>query len=296
VGAATNTDADVERDRSMRLPDGRDLAYTDLGPSHAPVVMYFHGAPSSRLDLALLGLEATLAELDVRVVSPDRPGYGRSAPQPGRRLEDWPADVAALAEHLGLRRFVVLGVSSGGPYSVVCAACLPGRVASAGVVGGVTDMAWPGGWDGLDENEAALMRIGDESQAAAWCEERYGSDGARFVEGFGDLPAGDAMFLEDETTATALATTVGEAFRQGVSGYAQDITVQGRAWAFDTSAIIAPVRILHGEVDSMVPIAHARHTAEMITGADLVTLPGHGHLSILAEIPQLCADLVAPLR
>jgi pimeloyl-ACP methyl ester carboxylesterase len=296
VGAATNTDADGERDRSMRLPDGRDLAYTDLGPSRAPVVMYFHGAPSSRLDIALLGLEATLAELDVRVVSPDRPGYGRSSPQPGRRLEDWPDDVAALANHLGLSRLAVMGASSGGAYAVVCAALLPERVASAGVIAGVTDMGWLPAWDGVDDNEATLMRIGDEGEAVAWCEERYGTDGSRFDEFLGDLPAADAAMLEDETNAAALVTTVTEAFRQGVAGYAQDITVQGRPWSFTAAGITAPVRVLHGEADTLVSVAHGRHTADVIPGAGLVTWPQHGHLSILTEIPQLCTDLVAPLR
>jgi pimeloyl-ACP methyl ester carboxylesterase len=60
---------------------------------------------------------------------------------------------------------------------------------------------------------------------------------------------------------------MGEAFRQGVRGYAQDILLQAEPWAFDTNAIAAPVWILHGEADTLVPVAHARHTAEMIPRA-----------------------------
>jgi hypothetical protein len=40
------------RDHSLRLADGRTLSYTDLDPSNRPTIMYFHGTPSSRLDLA----------------------------------------------------------------------------------------------------------------------------------------------------------------------------------------------------------------------------------------------------
>jgi hypothetical protein len=36
-------------DSSLTLADGRSIAYTDLGPSSSPVVMYFHGAPSTRM-------------------------------------------------------------------------------------------------------------------------------------------------------------------------------------------------------------------------------------------------------
>ena len=95
----------------MLLLDGRTLAYTDLGSPSGPVVMYYHGAPSSRLDLAYF--EDDLAGRGVRVVSADRPGFGRSSPRPGRRREGWPTDVAALAVHIGVQRFAVLGSPCG---------------------------------------------------------------------------------------------------------------------------------------------------------------------------------------
>jgi pimeloyl-ACP methyl ester carboxylesterase len=190
-----------------------------------------------------------------------------------------------------------MGLSSGGPYAVACAAILSDRVASAGVVCGVTDFGWAGAWDGYPEDEVTLMRIGDEAGAVAWCEANYGPDGSGFLEGgFGEMAPADRAVLEDEARATAILATVGEAFRQGVGGYAQDVVVQGRPWSFDTGAIAAPVWVLHGEADTVVPVAHAHHTAEMIPEARLLTWPEHGHFSLTTEIPQLAADLVASLR
>jgi pimeloyl-ACP methyl ester carboxylesterase len=282
-------------DASVTLSDGRLLAYTDLGAPGGPVVMYCHGAPTSRLDLAVF--ERAFAERAVRVVSADRPGYGGSSPQPGRRLEDWPSDVATLADHLGVERFAVTAWSSGGPYAVACTALLPDRVASAGIVAGVTDFGWPGAWGGYSEDEVTLMRIGDEARAVAWCEARYGADGRGFMEaGLGELAPADHAALEDEALATARTTTASEAFRQGVGGYAQDITLQGRPWSFNAAVIDAPVWILHGEADTVVPVAHARHTAELIPRARLLTRPDEGHISVFTKIPDLIADLTAPLR
>jgi len=140
------------------------------------------------------------------------------------------------------------------------------------------------------------MRIGDEAAAVAWCQARYGHDGSRFVEaGLEELAPADQAVLSDAALATALMTTMGEAFRQGV-GYAQDVLVQGRSWSFDPGAIVAPVWLLHGQADTLVPLAHARHTAELIPEARLVTRPDQGHISILTEIPHLAAELVALLR
>lgn len=282
-------------DTSMALPGGRVLAYTDIGAPSAPLVIHSHGAPSSRLELTVF--DAAFGAHDVRVVTVDRPGYGGSSRLAGRRMEDWPSDVAAVADHLGVERFAVTGASSGGPYAVACAALLADRVVSAGVVCGATDFGWTGAWDGYLETEAELMRLGDEGEAIAWCEAHYGPDGRGFLEeGLGELAPADQAAFEDEALATALVTTITEGFRQGVSGYAQDITVQGRPWSFDAGAITAPVRVLHGEADTLVPLAHARHTAEVIQAARLLIRPDQGHISVLPEIPQLAGELVTSLR
>src|SRR5262245_1967028 len=104
------------KDSLVTVGGGRKLAYTDIGDPNGACIFFFHGAPLSRLQL--VSLDDRLAARGLRVVSPDRPGYGRSSPQPNRSTADWPADVAALADALAIRRFIVAGHSSGGPYAV----------------------------------------------------------------------------------------------------------------------------------------------------------------------------------
>ena len=105
---------------SVPLPDGRVLAYEEYGVPTGFPILSFHGGLSSRLDAAPAH-EAAVAT-GVRLIAPDRPGMGLSTYQPGRRLLDWPADVAHLADALGIERFAVMGWSAGGPYAAVCAA------------------------------------------------------------------------------------------------------------------------------------------------------------------------------
>ncbi len=128
-------------DRTISLSDGRTLAFTEVGDAGGTPVIHFHGAPSSRLELGFL--DSAFAEAGLRVITPDRPGYGGSSPHPGRTLAGWPTDVAALADALGVDRFVVSALSGGGPFAVVRPArCYPVgtrgrsfRVASAISVG-----------------------------------------------------------------------------------------------------------------------------------------------------------------
>ena len=90
------------------LPDGRKLTYAEFGQPRGEPVLYFHGAPASRLEPLLIG-DDVLSQLGLRVIAPDRPGMGGTDFQPGRGFSDWPADVVSLADALG-----VMGPGSGG--------------------------------------------------------------------------------------------------------------------------------------------------------------------------------------
>lgn len=278
------------KDSSISLGDGRRISYLDIGGAGRPCILFFHGAPSSRLRLTYL--EERFLDARLRVVALDRPGYGGSSPQPGRSMLDWPADVAVVAETLGIERFIVAGHSSGGPYALVCAALLADRAMAAITLGGVTDMGWPGAWDGYLEAETELMRVADEDAATSWCAQRFGADGSGFKSASGlQLPDADMPLYEHEAIASQLAVARAEAFRQGVAGYAQDIYIQGKAWPFDPGSIRVPVHIAHGDGDTLLLLAHAQHTATLIGSATVHLLRGHGHFTILAALTELAAGL-----
>jgi pimeloyl-ACP methyl ester carboxylesterase len=276
-------------DEMITLRDKRVFAYTDLGARGrgVPVIVYFHGAPTSRLDL--VDADAQFEASGVRVLCPDRPGYGRSSPHPGRSMTDHAVDVAAIADRLGIDAFGVVGLSSGGPYAVACAATLGSRVHTATVVAGATDFAWPGAWEGYVADECEMMRQPDEEAAVQWCVERYGADGMGFLRGF--LPDVDV----DEAVATrgahGFTASIIEAFRQGVVGYGQDVWVQGRPWSFDPTAITATTRVFHGDADPIVPVAHAEHTASRIPGAALEVWPGETHSGAAARTATVITSL-----
>ena len=279
-------------DSHIGLKDGRTLAFTDIGEPGWPCVLFFHGAPSSRLRIAYL--ESDFSSRRVRVVSPDRPSYGGSSPQPGRSLAHWPSDVAALADALEIDRFIVAGHSSGGAYALACAAFLSGRVSACITLAGVTNMGWPGAWEHYPESECELMRRQDEAAAIDWCATRFGADGSGFMAASGiSFSEPDEELYRDETIARLLALSRAEAFRQGVAGYAQDVLIQGRPWPFEPAAIAVPVHILHGEADTMLPFTHSYHTATSIPGSTLRVLPGHGHFTILSELAVTASTLTA---
>src|ERR687889_429817 len=132
------------REGSIRLPDGRAMAYAEYGDPAGRVVLGCHGSPSSRLGRHVEDPE-DYRRWGVRFVVPDRPGFGRSDPQPGRRVVDWPDDVARLLDSLDVGEFSVLSLSGGAAYALACPAAFGPRVQAVGVLGGAPppDVPWP---------------------------------------------------------------------------------------------------------------------------------------------------------
>ncbi|KAJ5827016.1 hypothetical protein N7447_003779 [Penicillium robsamsonii] len=100
----------------MRLPDGRTLGYAKYGRETGYPLMFIHGYPQCRFEAS--ALDHIFRQRGIRVIAPERPGFGLSTVQPNRRIMDWPADVQELAHHLSLSRFAIMGSSGGGPYAL----------------------------------------------------------------------------------------------------------------------------------------------------------------------------------
>lgn len=131
----------------LALGDGRTLHVYDTGTGHGTTglaVFWQHGTPSTGAPPE--PLFAAAAERGIRWVSHDRPGYGGSTPHPGRNVASAAADVASIADALGIGRFAVMGDSGGGPHALACAAVLPGRVLATVCMSGPA----PFGAEGLD--------------------------------------------------------------------------------------------------------------------------------------------------
>jgi len=154
---------------SIVRPAGRRLAYDDVGdPGGAPLV-YLHGFPDSRLSRH--PDDGIAAALGVRLVAVDRPGFGASECDGAATYAQEAEDVVALADHLGLDRFSVVGWSSGAALALACGAVAPCRVAAVGVLAGNPPLEADANLGGaIDELYAARGKLVAELGARAFAE------------------------------------------------------------------------------------------------------------------------------
>ena len=131
--------ADLVPDQRLRLPDGRMLGFCVYGEPAGMPVVFLHGTPGSRLQIAFA--HEVCRGLGVALIAPDRWGYGLSEAPRDVVLSAYADDMAALMDHLGHARFCIGGVSGGAPYAAAVAACLVSRVLAVAFVSPVGPIA-----------------------------------------------------------------------------------------------------------------------------------------------------------
>ena len=163
--------------RVLRLGDGRRIGYAEFGDPQGSTVLAFHGTPGSRLMFALTD-EAARAR-GLRIIAPERPGYGLSDFHHRTSLAQTAEDMTAFADALGLERFAMIGVSGGGPFAIAAAAAMPERTVLLGVISPVGPIAECQGHIRMSKlhrliftrigGSTARHRLASSGRCAAWC-------------------------------------------------------------------------------------------------------------------------------
>jgi pimeloyl-ACP methyl ester carboxylesterase len=278
-------------DSVLTLTDGRALAYAEWGDPSGSPVLFVHGTPHSRIWCP--DEEATTGA-GVRLIIPDRPGFGGSDPQLGHTLVGWAADVGQLADALGLDRIAIVGWSAGGVYVAACAATIPERLTAVGIVSNRTMAVYnvaerPQALGELDDEERHIYELvrelGIEEAAkrhAVEEEEHLGGLHERpegILDGF-EPPEGDRWFYADERRAGPWFAAVRESVRQGALGWGCEGAALMAPWNFRLADISVPVQVWYGEQERPVYREAAEFAAETIPHARVTGWPDAGHMGV----------------
>ncbi len=282
----------------LSLPDGRVLAWAEYGDPAGRPVFHFHGVPGCRLERHPDGSIAR--DLGIRLIVPDRPGMGRSTPQPGRSLLDWPDDVAALADHLGVDRFHAIGVSGGCPYTLACAYRLRDRLHAVALVSGIGPIATvAGATRGMIPLERLALAV---ARYAPWvlgvpfglvakrvkCDHEW-----RLKKRVMRVPSADDELAASPEIQRVFREIFREATRQGGRSIAHEAHLLASPWPFDPAALDAslPMFLWHGEADTIVPVSSGRYLAGVLPNCRATFLPGEGHYLVFPRFHEILATL-----
>ena len=301
-GVASLCNVHDSAEGAITTPDGRTLAYLEVGDPNGPLVLHNHGGPSSRLEAHLLADAASKNGL--RLLCVDRPGMGQSSPQKARSYSGWADDLVAIADALGYHEFGVTGWSEGGPWALAAAAYIdPSRLRH------VTSIA-PGSYGAFGDNSAAkyLSKIDALGGTLALrfkpgfrlMYATLGLTAKRFPRSFvkqirNSLSDYDQQILLRPEVATMFGDACAECFAHGSDGLAGDAELLYRRWAFDVATIQRPVHMWQGLDDKLVPDPINKAVADAMPGAVWHPVEGAGHFVAVGAGDDIFAVAAAEL-
>jgi pimeloyl-ACP methyl ester carboxylesterase len=287
------------RDQIIQLADGRLLGFAVDGDPAGRPVFHFHGWPGSRAQGQRYAAAARI--VGVRLISPDRPGYGLSAAQPGRSLIDWAVDMAELADRLEIARFAVLGVSGGGPYALACAVApqLMERLTRVAVVSSLAPLNAPGVAASLDRRERVTLAavahapwlLSPALRLVAWDTRRDALGALR--RAWRTLPPVDRAIVCRPDYERIAVADIRAALRDGGRAAAQEARLLLRPWGFASRDIRLRIDVWHGAEDAVVPPALGRSLASALPNCHARFLPGEGHYLAIPRADEILSLLAA---
>lgn len=251
--------------------NGTSLYYEDRG--RGPALLLLHGFP--------LSSQSFRPQLDFlskkyRVIVPDHRGFGKTpAGEAGKPLEmrQIALDAFALLDHLGVKQAVAGGVSMGGYAAMAMLRENAGRVKALLLVDTQPGPDDEAGKRKREENAQAVTRDGMQflvqTMLPVLIAPAASSQVKREVE---------KLILENDKLGAAAA-------------------LRGMAVRPDSKDVLArfagPAMVVVGEQDALISPEKAKAMADLIRGAQLVKIPGAGHLSNL-EAPEAFHRAVEP--
>lgn len=300
--------------QTVGLPDGRTLSYAEFGDPQGYPLMVFHGYPSCRLEAWFI--HAMVERKGIRLISPDRPGFGRSTFLPGRRIIDYPSDIRALADHLNLERFAIVGTSGGGPYAIACAKDIPANRLSAV---GLLASAGPWAIEGDPERKKELMK-GERFTTKFWA--GAVKHAPRLTKLVTTLVIGSAKWMfsqkwfvsrldsklrrteakegkdleEDYRDGPGpgerLALAFKETFHQGSPAMLQEAAILFSPWGYDVKQVnYDKIQIWHGTKDINAPLNQIQYIVDRLPHCELKTFDVD-HFGIAYKMEEVLDDLI----
>lgn len=283
--------------QEIKLRHGGTVAVAEYGSKGGAPIFFCHGWPSSRTMAELT--DAAARELNLRIISPDRPGIRNSSLQPERKLLDWPPLLAELADKMGIGEFRMLGISGGVPYTLAAAWALPERVRAIAAVSGAPPLAEMTDRSGLlalyrwllffYPRHRELLRLSFHAVRPFLSLKvpiRFRPLLLKLLQ-----PC-DARVMRDIAAFEACFESQRQAWRASADGLMADAEIYAQPWGFRLEEIRVPVRLWHGKKDRSFHWSLAQSLGERLPHCRQHLVESEGHYSLpIRRMREILDDL-----
>lgn len=280
--------------RTVVLPDGRLIAFRDLGNPDGVPVFILHPVVQSSL---MRPQEAAMAgECGARLISVERPGIGLSTHDPEGNYASFANDLASVADALGIGNFYMIGWASGAPYALTAASRLGARVSRLALVtprlnfrsdleatspmrqffGGLRRHPW------IFETVFSIMRAKRSRRLLR-----------PMIRNFLETSEPDSrLFERDPALLDCFADSLIEAIDRSHKGIVAELNFYAAETPAETSGLAKPLLVWHGPEDEMNSIADVKRMLDGVPVEAFHVVEGQGHMVLFTNFKEVLARLI----
>lgn len=243
----------------IRLSSGRTISWAEYGDPEGRPVVLCHALTGCRLSVP--SNEKQLKKYRLRLIVPDRAGYGFSTPASTDIEHQWLEDMRLFLPAIGASNCTLIGHANGGAHAIKWAILLPEMVNRLCLVSSIVPLLQEDDMQDILPIKRMLFKLVSNNRVAAkgFLKLAFKAGIKKptgYMELFQDnIPYLDREMIDDPEIMQLLLNGFAETTRQGVEHMVDELLYIAESWRLDPKDIRCPVSIWHGRKDKHAPIA-----------------------------------------
>lgn len=283
----------INKEGHLILRDGRHLQYAEFGDPQGKPIIHLHGILGCRYER--LPDDSVTKNLGVRLIIPDRPGYGLSEQTPDHGYLDFADDLLELVDHLDIPQFSIMGFSVGAIYGSAFAYKTPKRLHNIAMISSTPPFRSFSDFSGIPPSLKLLIAFSKYLPTAAQmiAETAIKNACKNPRKFFANIPVSTSdraifsySFFKEHIEACLLAGS-----KDCHSGFVHDILLSAAPWPFPVEDIRIKIDFWHGTEDLHSPVSRIKPIIEAVPNSRVYYIEGGGHFLIYSHWQQILDSL-----
>lgn len=271
-------------DHIIQLKDGRELCYRESGDPNGIPILYCHSILGSRVESFSTDIDWA-KQYHFRFITPDRPGYGYSDPNPRLSYIQWSEDAVQLLDHLNIKQCGLLGYATGGIYAGALASIIPDRVLQLGLICTGSPIKNKEDFQTLAPLYMMQIKLAKNFPKfhrlfMAILERNLRQNPQYFIQALSrNLPKVDLDMMKTDRVNHMIDSSLIEVNRQGVQAFSNELIRFSQAWEIDPSPLLTiPTLLWHGCENTYIPLSTVKRLQRKLPHAEFKLIQNIGHL------------------
>ncbi len=270
----------IDNQNIIELVDGRSLCYADVGDKTGLPVLLCHGSYGCRLER--YPDDTIASKLGIRLIIPDRAGYGLSSSLDEQNGLEWCDDFEFLLNHLKIETIHVISTGAGSYYALACAQEKSDRISGITLVNSLAPFHSVKEFSGMISHEKIFYSMARYTPRLfkrffELCHLGLTKNIDYYfksVETHGGQP--DTQALSNKKLNQFIRNKVFTASEHCIQGFIQERILMTRNWKINLSKINTKIKIVTGKKQLAIPSSMSQRLHFLLPNSSYLELPEQG--------------------